>query len=77
MKYLMRVLLVSLLVILIGCDNVGGKGDKSSFSKSDCDMKLKTSIWYATFDKGTYSPAELIIGTTIAALKLIGYELDE
>jgi hypothetical protein len=47
------------------------------FSKSDCDMGLKTSVWYAAFDKGKFTGPELIIGATIAANKLAGFELDE
>ena len=47
------------------------------FSKSDCDMNLATSVWYAAFSKGKFTGPELIIGTTIAANKLAGFELDE
>jgi hypothetical protein len=73
LKYLIQVLFLAVLVVLTGCDSK----NSGQFSKSDCDMKLTTAIWYATFDKGTYSKAELLIGTTIAAYKLSGFELDE
>jgi uncharacterized protein YecT (DUF1311 family) len=55
----------------------GGSGSSGKPSKSECDMKLPTSVWYAAFDKGKFSPAELIIGTTIAAYAINGFELDE
>ena len=55
----------------------GGSDNSGKPSKSECDMKLKTSIWYAAFDKGKFSPAELVIGTTIAAYAINGFELDE
>jgi hypothetical protein len=66
-------LFLTVLVVLTGCDSKSG----GQFSKSDCDMKLTTAIWYVPFDKGTYSKAELLIGSTIAAYKLSGFELDE
>ena len=58
------------VVLLTSCSD--GK-----FSNKDCDMNLATSVWYAAFDKGKWSGADLIIGTTIAANKLAGFELDE
>jgi uncharacterized protein YecT (DUF1311 family) len=77
MKNTIKILLAAASVALLSACGESSGGGKGGFSKSDCDMKLATSVWYAAFDKGTYSPAERIIGLTIAANKLTGYELDE
>ncbi len=82
---LLKLFLVVSIATLFGCSsssddkNPRSSDDKnpSGFSQSDCGMELNTSIWYAAFDKGTYSQAELLIGTSIAANKISGFELDE
>lgn len=63
------ILIISLLSIFYGLLIYIGE--------EECNLGLKTSVWYAEFEGGKYSNAELIIASSIAANRLQGYLLDE